>query len=405
MTKPALVNWFKTSIMTKGSTEPPCAVLALLTVIVPSYERQDFLLRQCAYWHGSGVTMLIVDGSVNRLFDNALEAISQLQDIKYYHAPSSYVDRLNLASKHIVTPYAVLMGDDEFLLLDGLRSAIKKLEDDGSLAACNAQSIAFYPGRDGDSCTYGPGYPHWQYSIMQTSTRERLSAALSNYTAATAYAVMRTPAWRRSYGNQRPWTSPYASEMQQAISTYISGGLATVDEVYWMRSDENRPVNIGTFNRGRSFQEWWTSPKLDGEHNAFIEILGAELAHAQGIKRPEADASIREAVEIFVCHMHQIATKASDSPSEKIALASALKSAVVSMLKLLLPERLLQWLKALLFNFRYGSGSGTGTFGNLTELKQLPTPPFLISDALIFDLSNMEKLIAGFYKARQAQSQ
>ena len=37
--------------------------LAYLTVVVPSRERQDYLLRQIRYWSSSPARLIIVDGS------------------------------------------------------------------------------------------------------------------------------------------------------------------------------------------------------------------------------------------------------------------------------------------------------------------------------------------------------
>lgn len=384
--------------------KPSLSALSLLTVVIPCYGRQDFLLRQCAYWHGSGVAVVIVDGTEQPLGENVRQIFSDLDDITYLYSATNMMDRLKQASGHIHTPYAILLGDDEFMLFTGLCSAIAQLEQDSALVACIGQSLAFYPSSDGTSCTYGTGYPHWEYAVRHDDVQERLNASMSDYTAATCYAVLRTPVWRKSWGQLRNWSSPYAGEIQQGLTTYIWGKLATVDEVYWMRSNENRPVTNKGFNRGLSFQEWWVSPKFKTEHDSFIAILRDELVSAQNMGLEKAEVIVREAVSAFIKHMSIIDRKKVDSLTGRNAAASGLRSAAVKILKRLLPQQLLERLKSILFDLRSGEPGG-GALGSLIDIKKLaPPPPFVMNDALVAELSAMEALIASFYKAYQGQS-
>lgn len=347
--------------------------------------------------------MLILDGSHDPLDNEVLRIFSRAPDLQYIHAPVSFSARLRLAEDAVTTPYAVLGGDDEFLLLNGLHRAIRKLEEDLTLVSCIGQSIAFFPTKTASHCTYDSGYPHWGYSVPQTSPIDRLAAALSTYTAATAYAVMRSSAWKRSYCNLQNWTSPYAGEMQQAMSTYISGKLATVDDVYWMRSSENKPINTGDFNRGRSFQEWWSSPGLRSEHRRFVEILGKELVQGNNLCPSEAEAHVTHAINTFVLHMNEVVSKAAESSYKSAALRSKLRASLVKLLKHLLPDQLQQRFKALLFDSRHTKGV-QGHFGTLSTMMKYPNPPFLLNSSLVAELAAVEELIAGFYASGQTYS-
>ena len=360
-------------------------------------------MRQCAYWHGSGAAVVIVDGSAQPLGENVRQLLSGLGDITYLHSESSMMDRLKQASGHIHTRYAILLGDDEFLLFTGLCSAIAQLEQDPALVACIGQSLAFCPSGDGASCTYGTGYPHWKYAVRQDNVQDRLNASMSDYKAATCYAVLRTPVWRKSWGQLQNWSSPYTGEMQQALTTYIWGKLTTVDEVYWMRSSENRPVNNKGFNRGLSFQEWWVSPKFKTEHDSFIAILSDELVSAQHMERVKAEAIIRESVGVFIRHLDEENQKRNKSLTGRKAAVGVLRSATVNILKRLLPEQLLERLKSILFKLR--SVPGKEDMGSLADLKRITPPtPFRMNDVLAAELSAMEALIANFYRTRLGKS-
>lgn len=376
---------------------PP--MLAQLTVVIPSYGRQDFLARQCAYWHGTGATVVIVDGSERPLTDSMRLAISRLGDVTYVHSVASMMDRLRLASNLIETPYAILLGDDEFLLLEGLCSAIGKLEQDAELVACIGQSLAFFPASRG--CSYGPGYPHWKYAVCHDNARNRMIAAMSDYRAASCYAVLRAPTWRRSWGQLQNWSSPYVGEIQQGLTTYIWGKLTTVDEVYWMRSSENRPVTNKDFNRGLSFQEWWGSSDFLREREEFIRVLSQELMDAEHLDMESAQFSILEAITVYVDCMNQIHKEAVNALAGRQAIVRQLRACVVSGLKMLLPTKLIRGLKSASFNL--SSASGIGSMGSRADfMRSTASLPFLVTEEFAAELSEMESLIASFYLARTA---
>lgn len=404
VTTPSLEHWLATSLRTRADLPPSgFKTLALLTVVIPCYGRQDFLLRQCAYWQGSGARVVIVDGSPEPLGEGIQKIVSALEDITYLYANASMMDRLQLASRQIQTPYAILLGDDEFLLFTGLCSAINLLEQNPALVACIAQSLAFYPSPDGTGCTYGTGYPHWKYSVQQDDVRERLNVSMSDYTAATCYAVLRTPVWRKSWGQLQNWSSPYVGEMQQGLTTYIWGKLATVDEVYWMRSNENRPVTSKDFNRGLSFQEWWASPKFKLEQGKFVALLTDELVQAACMEPYGAEATIREAITSYIAHLNEVTRKMAETLTGREATIRKLRAAAVDGVKRLLPQQLIGGLKSMLFSL--ASVAGEGSLGSLADLRRINAfTPFLISNELTVELSEMEALIASFYGARKSQT-
>lgn len=404
MANPTLDSWFAHSLRKSANEENPSfATLSLLTVVIPCYARQDFLLRQCVYWHGSGASVVIVDGSPQPLDGISRQTLDGLSDVIYLHAAISMSDRLKMASKHIRTPYATLLGDDEFFLFSGLCSAILALERDASLSACIAQSLAFHTMQDGTACSYGHGYPHWRYTVRQDEIEQRLQTAMSDYTAATCYAVLRAPVWCKSWGQLENWSSPYVSEMQQGITTYIWGKLSTVDEVYWMRSSENRSITSTDFNRGLSFRDWWSSAQFETEHERFFAILTRELKSAITVDDARARAVVREAVETFIRHLDDLDRDARQALTGPGAVLNTFRKSTAAIAKRLLPRRWLEYLKSAMFGAV--PAPTPGNYGQLQDLQKL-TPPveFLIDDRLIAELSAMENLISGFYRARKGHA-
>jgi glycosyltransferase domain-containing protein len=405
MTTPALEHWLETTLREPRRVEAADrAMLEKLTVVVPCYGRQDFLLRQCAYWHGTGVRLIIVDGSEQALPPSTQGLMAGLADVRYLHAHISMMERLKLAADRLETPYAILLGDDEFLLYAGLASAMRELERNPALVACIAQSLAFYPPAAGGRCTYGEGYPHWRYAVMQDDPGQRLQAAMSDYTAATCYAVLRTPVWQRSWGQLRNWSSPYVGEMQQGITTYIWGKLTTVDEVYWMRSSENRPVTNKGFNRGLSFQEWWEATKFSVEHQAFLEILKSELVEASPSHALAAESVITQAIHAYLQHLNHLKVKHAASSQGLWTQFKALRQYGVKLAKACLPDAIVGHLKSA--KFAASHAVQYGALGSLDDVQRnLANHRFLLSESLSYEILDMESLVVGFYHARMEKAQ
>ncbi len=374
---------------------------AKLTVVILSYERQEFLLRQTVYWGNDAAKLVIVDGSAQPLSKYAQETLSTQPNIKYLHYPKSLTTRLALAASHIDTPYAVFLGDDEFLLKDGLSRAISKLESDPELVACIGQSLGFYLSKNGTVCTYGQGYPHWKYEMVQDDMRERLLSAMANYNAATCYAVLRAPVWGKSLGHIQDWSSPYAGEMQQALSTYIWGKLTTVDEVYWMRSHENAPVSTKGFNRKLLFRDWWLSPKFKSERERFVEILANEAMNTNQIGDLEARKMILESVEVFMEFLDKREHIQKASMSRVAAFSVGLKAMATRVLESVLPEKRARNVKAGLS--RLLNRGNQGNLGGLSDLMRAEaTGAFRLNEKLAAELSEIETLLSEFYRARQS---
>ena len=138
---PALVAWCLDSLTASGAGTRGLDVdLSLLTVIVPSRNRQDYLLRQIRYWAASSAYLIVVDGSTRPLDARVRSAVDNHGRMTYLHEQSSFAERLNLAAELIETPYSVMLGDDEFHLPSGLGASLSVLEPDetGTTSAPNS---------------------------------------------------------------------------------------------------------------------------------------------------------------------------------------------------------------------------------------------------------------------------
>lgn len=307
MVESGLLLWFVERLAVNRARSDDHGVLSKLTVVIPSFDRHEYLMRAIVFWASSPVSVIIVDGSSQPLHKNIQSIIKPLHNILYIHSHGSIAVRLSVAAKHLATDYVMTMGDDEFHLTTGLQAALMALERQPEVVGCIGQSIVF--SSDGGSVNYGKGYPHEDYHIIHENVVDRVHDAMMEYNAATCYAVLRQSTWIRSYGALQEWSSPYAGEIQQALITYVCGKLISVNSLYWLRSIDVPPVHNSKFNRKLSFSDWWFDGRFVDEREKFVGLISNELLKSGCKSLTDALATVTLAIETYLkfCQRHKAA--------------------------------------------------------------------------------------------------
>lgn len=368
--------------------------LSKLTIIVPSYNRQYYILRQCIYWQNSGATLIIVDGSKNSLKKNYITLLENLDNVTYIHSSVNIMKRLKCAAELIKTKYTVMSGDDEFLLKSGLISTINELDNNPELVACMGQSLNFFYNEYKNKTTFSRGYPHYKYKIVDQDIKNRLKLLMSNYTAVTAYAVHKTKLWQKSWGNLKvSYSSNYVHEIQQAMMAVINGKVGTVDEVYWMRSSENNFVDDRTIN----FQDWWVDDDYKSEQECLVDLLSEELAYNGEVDKIQARNIIIESMNIFVNKNIQMSKKTIYSFMKRSYRQTQL------MLKNSINKRHYLRMRKLKYLLKSLFKNDIGVDVSCLEEKYRPTP-FLFNKRLALSLNEISQLISDFHKHKSLRS-
>lgn len=292
-----LKRWFDKKI--EEPSEIRYEELKEVTLIIPSYNRQNYLLRQLVYWNGSKINLIILDGSPESLPTSILKStIFKKNNFKYYHLPISIEERLNKAKDFIETSYVALLGDDEFYLKGTLKNLVRELEDDSELIGCTGQPVGFSYGAITKQVRYFPSYNHRNYSAIHKDISKRLAYAMNPYNAASAYGLYRKEAWVASWGSINRTSCIYVPEMQQALATYIQGKYKAINQLYWFRSNENAPAD-GNLRKFR-FHEWWSSDEHTSEKSIFISYLSELAITNLNISSKEAKDIINNAINEYV---------------------------------------------------------------------------------------------------------
>lgn len=323
--------------------------LSKLTIVIPTYCRQRFILRQLAYWGETSANVIVVDGSPEPLSRSARSIITGLENFQYLHGPENYNKRLVMASECVNTPYVVTLPDDDLYLKGALRKAIETLDANPNLVACNGQVLGMgYESQMGMSY-YDANYAFWRYTVKKETAEERLSHAMFSYNAVACYALLRREVWINGWAGMQTWASPYAGEIYQSIVTSLSGQVDTLDMVYMLRSNENDPVSLPeSYDRKLDFGTWWLSPDFADEHEDFVCRLAAIAMDQLGLDMTASRKLVELAVNAYLAFCEKkVGTDLSHlNLSRRRAVASSLLRRVISPAAILALKRALHRISA-----------------------------------------------------------
>jgi len=245
--------------------------LSDLSIVIPTYNRQELILKQCIYWYGSGVQLIILDGSTVPLDRKLLDSINGFENVIYKYLPISIQERMCKSIDFIKKPFAMYCSDDNFLLPFGVNAAIEKLIKDSNLVACMGQSLRLKwikPKYFGISKIYNR---FQNYNLLQDSPYERLRYLFNNYNNITSYAVMPTEVYKYSWGNLGDgYSTSNIYEFEQCFSTLILGRVATTKDFYWVQSTNTDIVDNANDNRFLLVSDWWNSNSYNLEKDYFL---------------------------------------------------------------------------------------------------------------------------------------
>ena len=277
--------------------------LSKLTIVIPTYNRQAFLFRQCIYWSGTGVTLILVDGSPTPMKMSLQKKLEKFQNVTYLHSKTSLGKRLLKVSKIILTPFTVLCSDDDFITKSGAISSLKLLEKQPDLAACRGESIYASVSKDKQSVRYIPMQRRFvNFQATQDNIEDRLAYSFSDYNGASSHAIMHTNIWKKSWveGYSKNYSTSNASEYYQNIATYICGKVICIPSLQLIHTNENGAIDTSADNRSLLFTEWLTSDKYKNERANFIKDLSSLVPRIGDEKQKSSQEIIKETLQIYL---------------------------------------------------------------------------------------------------------
>lgn len=250
-------------------------LLPKLTLIVPTYERQEFVRRLIHYWADKGPYIIVLDGS-HRPIESKVAARFGPK-VRYIHGPASIYKRLERALDLIETEFVALAGDDEFYIPSAVEACITELERDEALVACCGRAVGFTPNNF--QVSGFAQYPRMAgYKLTADRPSVRLVQHMGNYVPTLVYAICRSGVWKTAlkYSIQIEFPFFAAGELQFQMCLAFAGKSKVIPELMWLRSHNENGKVRGTdlsLNEQLQISDWWNDSTKVSEHEQFISIM------------------------------------------------------------------------------------------------------------------------------------
>ena len=274
------------------------SLLKKLTIVIPTYNRPDFIKRSINYWKATDVNILIIDGSQINLFKNELVQIEN--NIKYIYSPTSLANRLGIAISTVDTEFVTLLGDDEYFIPKSLEKSIEFLFTNLDYVACGGQAVSFIYQRESHNVMFNPSYKKfYSFDSLINDSSLRVIGNFTDYECYNIYSVMRTKEWIcamhvmassdfTAYAN-----GEYAFEF---VASYL-GKSKMLPVLNWFRSSENGSnlTSETATNPKNYFPVWWKSWRFRKERSRFKQCIYSSLSNHHEISSKVFENTYRAA--------------------------------------------------------------------------------------------------------------
>ena len=284
--------------------------LSELTIVIPTYNRQSFAMRNMDYWSGRPAKVLVIDGSQQPIPAENLCSLSK--NITYIHLDLPFNERILFATERLTTKFAMLCCDDEFQVPSGIVKCIDFLEKNQDYSQCCGRVIRFLPRKyyirlDPDKLT------HEHHFVNQKHWEERVAYHMTPIVTSTIYGVHRVDSFRHcvKYSMNYEYGNPYPQETLFEFAAAAFGKSKVISSVTWLRSSECDPVITKGWNRKESISDWYDNRENEKhssalQHNAEESVLSlgynSNSVHVRAVVREILSRRIdqdRKAVQII----------------------------------------------------------------------------------------------------------
>jgi len=270
--------------------------LSELALVVPTYNRQMYALRQSHFWSGSPVTLYVLDGTSTPINVKYLKNLGE--NIHYYHFPYSIEERYGKAVELIDTPYVSLLCDDEFFIPSALNHCIEELKAHKDFVAYAGCCLGFHSSKKGIAgVQFQTGWRN--ITIDGATATERIIAHMNPYKVTTTYAVQTADTWKKTMKiiTKHRFSSPYIPEFQFEFATSYQGKSKVIEELMCLRNLENDAIDFHKWNRNMPLGKWINNPLNEEEVKIFYKDTASELAKIDGADKEKVLADLKLAVK------------------------------------------------------------------------------------------------------------
>lgn len=244
-----------------------------ISIVVPTYNRKDYLLRTLEFISSYNFgTVIVVDGTPG--LDSTEEVASKFPNVTYIHSELGFVTRIAMTIPLVKSEYVALWGDDEYWLPSFFCNAMEFLSNNPDYVHCIGLAVSF---SGTPSIEIKPEYPALRNLHLRGATpSSRLYSRFRNYVWGGLWGVARTSAWAKSWATSIIQEFPVrgATEIQFEAGMAWQGGVKVLQELAWFRSSESSSIDssadVSLHHANSVFHDWWMDAS-PFEQRRFIE--------------------------------------------------------------------------------------------------------------------------------------
>lgn len=271
-----------------------------VSLIVPTLERPDFLLRLIRFYQASRFTgkILIGDGgNTSRVQQTkvALRHAAPGLDIGYWHFPGAGVAQVvRELSSEVSTPYVALVADDDFLVPSALEKCAAFLKNNSDYSAAHGSGILITLASTGAHgkiarCGYYP-----QPQREETSAAQRLVAHLGNYSV-SLFSLHRIEIWRKMFSATKDVRDvSFGAELLPCCLSVVLGKTKQLDGLMLVRQAHSRRYHLPNVH------DWITDEAWCPSYAIAYESLAKEISHQDCVSLNQARAEVKRGFSMYL---------------------------------------------------------------------------------------------------------
>lgn len=278
------------------------AIMTDLTIVIPTMNRPSFIKRQLEYYARCCFQgqIIISDSSNHELQAQntaIIKALNNSLEINYIWTPPLKTHKAVIAaSDHISKNYAVLVGDDDFILPHNVQPYINFLESNKAYSAIHgcAVAIRLEPEEYG-KLVWAGYYDLGKPSADKDTASERVKQYLSNFTT-TVFFIHRTSEWQKIWRAVDPMPDQTFGELLPSCLSVTYGKVKQLNSLYLIRQDHTQRYF------GESKYDWISNPEWLNWYSTFRDTIAKRIAEQDNISIDTARLAIQEAFHAYMAN-------------------------------------------------------------------------------------------------------
>jgi glycosyltransferase domain-containing protein len=274
-----------------------------VSIVIPTMNRPAMLRRLIAYLAstGFGGEVLIGDSSSEAVFQSTGHAVARCQgNLTIRHIPlpgRSIAEAIKELNESLRTSYVCLVGDDDFVVPRTIGCCIAFLKDNPAYVAAHGVGVLITSPSSPN--TIERAAPYKQPIAEENSAARRLAAHLGSYSV-SLFAVHRTEAWRKMFGDIKTGQhakyckdAAFAAELLPCCLSVVYGKVKQVEGLYLVRQTHSQRYLLP------NWLSWVSSSAWSGSYVYFRNCLSRELSTQDGIPLSEAETCVEQAFVVY----------------------------------------------------------------------------------------------------------